>query len=131
MIFADTSFWVALGNSKDDWHDAAKELWAAKPSVVLTSNHVVGETWTILNRRCGHRIAASSAAIRESAHVRVEHVTAELEEQSWRWLLKHDEREYSFVDATSFALMRHKKILNAYAFDGDFTAAGFIEQRPH
>jgi predicted nucleic acid-binding protein len=23
-----------------------------------------------------------------------------------RWLRRHDEREYSFVDATSFALMR-------------------------
>jgi uncharacterized protein len=89
----------------------------------------MGETWTLLNRRCGHRVAASAAAIRHSAVVRVEHVTAELEEEAWQWLDKRDEREYSFVDATSFALMRKRRISQAYAFDGDFSAAGFIAVR--
>jgi predicted nucleic acid-binding protein len=46
-----------------------------------------------------------------------------------RWLRRHDEREYSFVDATSFALMRSLRIREALAFDGDFTAAGFRELR--
>ncbi|BBZ13180.1 PIN domain-containing protein [Mycobacterium branderi] len=130
MTFVDTSFWAALGNATDARHDIAKELWASRPPVVVTSNHVLGETWTLLNRRCGHRAAAAAAAIRYSAIVRVEHITAELEEQAWLWLARHDEREYSFVDATSFALMRKKKVHNAYAFDGDFSAAGFVELRP-
>jgi predicted nucleic acid-binding protein len=34
------------------------------------------------------------------------------------------------VDATSFALMRRHGISEAYAFDGDFSAAGFTELRP-
>lgn len=130
MIFVDTSFWAALGNAADARHDTAKKLWSSKTPVVVTSNHVLGETWTLLNRRCGHRAAAAAAAIRFSAVVRVEHITAELEEQAWEWLARHDEREYSFVDATSFALMRKKKIRDAYAFDGDFSAAGFVELRP-
>ena len=41
-----------------------------------------------------------------------------------------DERRYSFVDATSFALMRRRRITDALAFDGDFSAAGFVELRP-
>lgn len=130
MIFADTSFWAALGNAKDARHEIAKSLWASKPPVVLTSNHVLGETWTLLNRRSGHRAAVAAAAIRFSTVVSVEHITADLEEQAWEWLARHDEREYSFVDATSFALMRRKSLHNAYAFDGDFSAAGFVELRP-
>jgi predicted nucleic acid-binding protein len=44
---------------------------------------------------------------------------------------RHDEREYSFVDATSFApLMRSMRIKRVPAFDGDFAAAGFTELRP-
>lgn len=130
MIFVDTSFWAALGNATDARHDTAKQLWTNKPPVVVTSNHVLGETWTLLNRRCGHRAAVAAAAVRHSTVVRVEHITAELEEQAWEWLGRHDERKYSFVDATSFALMRKKNVRNAYAFDGDFSAAGFIELRP-
>ncbi len=130
MIFVDTSFWAALGNATDARHDTAKKMWTSKPRVVVTSNHVLGETWTLLNRRCGHRAAVAAAAIRYSTVVRVEHITAELEEQAWEWLARHDEREYSFVDATSFALMRKKNVNNAYAFDGDFSAAGFVELRP-
>jgi len=130
MIFVDTSFWAALGNAADARHETAKKLWASKPRVVVTSNHVLGETWTLLNRRCGHRVAVAAAAIRYSTVVRVEHITAEVEEQAWEWLARHDEREYSFVDATSFALMRTKNVHNAYAFDGDFSAAGFVELRP-
>ncbi len=130
MIFVDTSFWAALGNATDARHTAAKKLWASRPPVVVTSNHVLGETWTLLNRRCGHRVALTAAAIRYSSRVRLEHITADLEEQAWEWLSRHDEREYSFVDATSFALMRKKNLHNAYAFDEDFSAAGFVELRP-
>ena len=57
-------------------------------------------------------------------------VSEDLESQALRWLRRHDERPYSFVDATSFALMRSLRIKEALAFDGDFTAAGFVELRP-
>lgn len=130
MIFVDTSFWAALGNATDAHHATAKRLWADKPPVVVTSNHVLGETWTLLTRRCGHRVAVTAAAIRRSSRVRLEHITTELEEEAWEWLARRDEREYSFVDATSFALMRKKNLQNAYAFDEDFSAAGFVELRP-
>lgn len=48
---------------------------------------------------------------------------------AWEWLRRHDEREYSFVDATSFAILRRRRMREEYAFDGDFSAAGFVEVR--
>ena len=58
-----------------------------------------------------------------------EHVDRALEADAESWLRRHDERDYSFVDATSFALMRHLGIEEAFAFDEDFSAAGFVELR--
>jgi len=52
------------------------------------------------------------------------HVGEDIDRRALRWLRQHDEREYSWVDATSFALMRDKRIRSVLAFDGDFTAAG-------
>ena len=53
-----------------------------------------------------------------------------IDQEAWAWLRRHDERYYSYVDATSFAIMRRERITLALAFDGDFAAAGFVEVRP-
>lgn len=68
-------------------------------------------------------------SLERSPRVRVLFVSSELEEDAVRWLRARDEREYSFVDATSFAVMRRSKVREALAFDGDFSAAGFRELR--
>ena len=62
--------------------------------------------------------------------VGVIHVDDAVEVDAWQWLRSRDEREYSFVDATSFAVMRRRRIREALAFDGDYNAAGFVEVRP-
>lgn len=69
-------------------------------------------------------------AIRASPRVEVARIDESDEERAWSWLRQHDERSYSFVDATSYALMRRRRIHEAFAFDGDFLAAGFVEVRP-
>lgn len=132
MIFVDTSFWVALRNRRDDHHAAARALLQANASVPLIStNHVRGETWTFLRRRAGHAAAAQFLDFTEDAvRLQVEHVDEATERDAIGWLRRHDEREYSFVDATSFALMRRLGVGEAFAFDGGFAAAGFVELRP-
>ena len=91
----------------------------------------MGETWTFLRRRAGHHVGLRFLSIVEgSARITLVHVDEELEREAWAWLRRHDERVYSFVDATSFAVMRRLRILEALAFDGDFSAAGFVEVRP-
>ena len=68
--------------------------------------------------------------LRHSPRVSVAHVDSTVDERAWEWLARHHERQYSYVDATSFEIMRRERITEALAFDGDFSAAGFIEVRP-
>ena len=131
MIFVDSSFWVGLAFPRDNRHaevQALHEVYAN--SSLVTSNHIRGETWTVLRRRTRHDVAVRALEILDRApRLRIEFVSRELEDEALRWLRQHDEREYSFVDATSFALMRRLRIREALAFDGDFAAAGFVELR--
>lgn len=128
MIFVDTSFWVATIARSDANHEKAKALATKSSDRLVTSNHVRGETWTFLNRRYGHAAAVAFVdALARTVRLRVEFVSRDLEDEALRWLRQHDEREYSFVDATSFSLMRSLRIGEALAFDGDFAAAGFVE----
>jgi predicted nucleic acid-binding protein len=129
--FVDTSFWVSLRFRRDGRHPAARALWESGTGAMVTSNLVMGETWTFLRRRTGHRQAMRflDAAAR-SPSLTVHRIDEGLEAEAWRWLARHDELPYSFVDATSFALMRRLRLREAFAFDGDFAAAGFVELRP-
>jgi predicted nucleic acid-binding protein len=131
MIFVDTSFWVAARNRRDvHHHEAAALLERHADEAFVTTNHVGGETWTFLRKRLGHGQAVEFLdAVERSPRVRLVRVTEDLENEALRWLRRHDERRYSFVDATSFALMRSLKTRTAFAFDGDFSAAGFQELR--
>jgi predicted nucleic acid-binding protein len=129
VIFADTSFWVALRNRRDPRHEEATTLLRLHGDRgIVTSNHVRGETWTYLRRRAGHGPAVAFLdSLERSPRVRILPVSEKQEGEALRFLRQRDEREYSFVDATSFALMRSLRAREALAFDGDFSAAGFIE----
>lgn len=131
MIFVDTSFWIALRNRRDPRHaEAAALLGSRADGGLATSNQIRGETWTYLRRRAGHDAAVEFLdALERSSRVQLFSVTEKQEQQALKWLRQRDEREYSFVDATSFVLMRELRIREALAFDGDFSAAGFVELR--
>jgi predicted nucleic acid-binding protein len=131
LRFADTSFWVALQFQRDAHHGDAVLLWRDQSQAIATTNHVLGETWTFLNRRVGHAQAWTFAdAAFRSPRLAIHQVDDGLEREAWNWLHRHNERVYSFVDATSFAVMRRLRLAEALAFDGDFAAAGFVELRP-
>jgi uncharacterized protein len=129
--FVDSSFWIGLQIRDDQHHRDARRLWIAEREPLVTTNHVVGESWTFLRRRYGHDVARDFVdTIVRSSRITIERVDEETEREAWTWLRRHDERVYSFVDATSFAMMRKLGLLDALAFDGDFSAAGFVEVRP-
>lgn len=129
MTFVDSSYWIAQQLVRDGRHQAAKALEVAHGSqALITSDAVVAETWTYLRRKAGHgRAFTWLDGLRVAPAITLQRIDEELEEEAWAWLRVHDERPYSFVDATSFALMRRRRITDALAFDGDFAAAGFNE----
>ncbi|MGQ0678094.1 MAG: type II toxin-antitoxin system VapC family toxin [Actinomycetota bacterium] len=134
MIFVDTSFWYALQVAGDANSQVASQLLSrhASQRPLVTSDRVCEETWTLLQRRRGHRAAVAFADALRSPQTRVStrRIDGVMADEAWVWLRRRDDREFSFVDASSFALMRGLGMTDVLAFDGDFTAAGFVELRP-
>ena len=132
MKFADTSWWVAWALPGDARHRESLAMLASlgASEQVLTTNLVTGETWTFLRRRDSHQAAVAflDRVERLAADRRlvVHRVSAEEEAAAWKWLRRRDERRYSFVDATSFQVMRGRRLRDGLACDLDFAAAGFI-----
>ena len=132
MIFVDTSFWMAFRNARDDRHARAVELMGEiGDDDLVTTNAIRGETWTLIRSRVGHDAAVHFLDhLERSPRIALVWVSEALEGEALAWLRRHDERPYSFVDATSFAVMRSLGIQEALTFDGDFAAAGLTMLEP-
>lgn len=130
--FADTGFWYGLHVAADRRHEPAVRLWRRDNDRAITTDLVLGETWTLARvRGVAHRHAmALIDAVHASSRVEIVNVDDGMRRQAWDWLRAHDERVYSFVDATSFVVMTRRRLHEALTFDGDFAAAGFVEVRP-
>jgi predicted nucleic acid-binding protein len=132
MKFVDTSFWFELAAQRGTRNSEARAIFerAVESGRIVTTNHVVGETWTLLRRRASHRASVAFLDLLGALpDAEIVHVHETEEDDAWNWLRRHDERVYSFVDATSFVIMKRRRIREALAYDGDFAAAGFVEVR--
>ena len=128
-VFVDTSAWYALADARDERHAAAvqtlRQLAAAR-RMVCTTNHVAGETYTLLRVRLGFEAAqAALQRMRESRMVERVFVPEEWEVEAERLLAQYADQDFSYVDATSFIAMRRLGLTSAFAFDHHFTVAGF------
>jgi len=127
--FADSSAWIALTNVKDTHHAQAAAAWKrlrAENTRIVTSNYVMLEATFVLTSRGGVRLAAALRdAMRASDRVVIEWVTPERHESAWIEFAKYEDQGISFVDASSFGLMRELTIRSAWSYDADFSRAGF------
>ena len=118
-IFVDSSIWFALATVRDRLNSRAKSILQAE-SEHVTTDHVVVETWLLLNSRF-HRHAAESfweRIRRGPAHV--EHVTPADFEAAWAIGEIFPDQNFSIVDRTSFAVMERLGLTRAASFDDDF-----------
>src|SRR5262245_9451895 len=128
-IFVDTGAWYAVQDADDHWHaDATATLKAlvANGARLITSNHVVGETYSLLLRTQGHAAAFRFVdTLGASGRVTMSHVDEATEREAFALLRRFADQAFSFVDGTSFALMRRRRLAKAFAFDRHFSVAGF------
>lgn len=127
MVFVDTSYLIAAASPTDGDHEMARQLRVqVEGRPLLTTNHVLGEAWILGLRRTTRRLALRLIAdVRLSSRFTITRPDAEIEDRAWTWLFRHDEREYSFVDAVSFEVMRSQRVTDVLSFDTHFEAAGF------
>ena len=128
-VFADTGYWVALINERDNLHSRTRELSArfadatiATTEMVLTEflNHVSGGGSQV-------RRLAGETVLQWRADPNVEVVpqtSVQFEGALERYLTRLDQ-SWSVVDCASFIVMETRQIQEALAFDRHFEQAGF------
>lgn len=130
QIFVDTGAWVALADTSDNLHVAAKDSYAAiliPCRRLVTTNLVVAETYNLLRRRLGHKAAVRFlATLKRSPRLQNIYSNEVLEREAEEILARYGDQDFSFVDAVSLAYMKQQQIAQAFAFDHHFLVAGFM-----
>ncbi|MFH1259467.1 MAG: PIN domain-containing protein [Elusimicrobiota bacterium] len=127
-IFVDTSAFIALFNKKDHYYQKASVYFGdLDPTVIKlhTSNYIIDETITRIRILNGHHLALEFANhFFRSKIFQSHYINQELEKYAFELFKKYSDKELSFTDCTSFALMKQLGIKKAFAFDEDFISVG-------
>jgi uncharacterized protein len=127
-VFVDTSAFVALRNQSEAEHVEARETLAAliaQGVSLYTSNYVFAETYTALMVRVGRAEAIEwGRRFRAGDAIELVRLDEKVEGEAWSILERHGDKHWSYVDATSFALIERDGGGEAFAFDAHFTQRG-------
>jgi predicted nucleic acid-binding protein len=127
--FVDTSFWCALYDSRDKNHGKAKGIWEelrSLPVRFFTSDYIFDETVTLIRKRIGLPQALEfGETLLNSRLVVLLEVDLTIRKQGWQVFHKYWDKEFSFTDCTSFALMQMMNINKALSFDRHFSQMGY------
>jgi predicted nucleic acid-binding protein len=127
-VYVDTSVFYAAADGRSVGHDRARAS-LEQADRLLTSDHVLAESWLLLNGRLSrHAAQAFWAAVRDGA---VETVTVGSADLDRAWRIAHDfpDQGFSLVDMTSFSVMERLGLARVATFDHHFAVYRYGPRR--
>ena len=102
----------------------AKQL-EADEALLVTTDYILDETYTLLRSVLGHRVAVAFGREVQKGGIEVVQVDETLQKEAWEIFEQYRDKDFSFTDCTSFVVMKRGKILIAFTFDRHFQQYGF------
>lgn len=129
-VFADTGYWIALINSKDNLHQKARQLTTQiSPVKIITSEIIFSELINSFSKQGLFLKQATVKLINQSynnPNFEVIPQTPGLFQQALTLYYQRLDQQWSHTDCASFIIMEQYQIGEALAYDKHFEQAGFI-----
>ncbi|MCP4754772.1 MAG: type II toxin-antitoxin system VapC family toxin [Proteobacteria bacterium] len=127
-VFIDTSAFYALMDRSDGQHAPAAHIWTDLLNTAVdlkTSNYIVVETYALMQSRLGLEAAIlwHKDILGVTDILWIDARQHNLAFELWAGLGR---KKLSFVDCTSFAIMRSHHLDNVFGFDKHFSEQGFV-----
>lgn len=118
MIFADSSYFIAITDRKDQWHERAMKLSMKAHSKVVVTDLILSESVTAVGARGGGK---AGLVLYEyiSDNCETVFVTKDTFEEAMHIFLKYD-GTLSVADAATVLVMKSRGIKSILSFDSDF-----------
>ena len=123
-VFVDTSIWYAAADKSDLSNEGAKEI-LSRGERLVTTDHVLLETWTLLRFRLNRRAAERFWLGLREGIAAIETVGPADLDAAWEIGLAFPDQDFSIADRTSFAVMRRLGLDVAASLDDHFAIYRF------
>lgn len=124
-VFVDTSYFIAIANRRDQWHNRAMAAANAGENYI-TSSLVINETISLLQARRAQGAALQFLIqIRANRSVQIVYPDPVLQTLGWDQFQRWGGIGANAVDCVSFAIMERMAIRRVLTFDVHFEVAGF------
>jgi uncharacterized protein len=132
MIFVDTWAWVALALKRDQHHQPVtvqhKAFQRARRAYVTTDfvlSELIAHLYTTLTADQAQRFINNLLRSTDDGTYRLVHVSPQQFRQAWELRQKYqDKPDISFIDFTSFVVMRDLGITDVFTGDAHFGQVG-------
>jgi predicted nucleic acid-binding protein len=129
LLFADTSYWVALVNRHDQWHVVAMAATRALGSAqIVTTEEVLTEFLNALSAGGWLRQAAVEHVrrLRANPNVKIVPQTPDSFAAGFALYERRRDKEYGLTDCISMETRRQLGITEALTHDHHFQQEGFV-----
>ncbi len=118
MIFADSSYFIAIADRKDQWHERAREISENTDAHLVVTDLIISESVTVVGARGGGKAGIALYEYMQD-NCDLVFVNVDLLDRAMDIYLKYD-GVLSVADAVTVLVMKSKKIKNILSFDSDF-----------
>jgi predicted nucleic acid-binding protein len=128
-VFADTGYWIALLNPRDDLHQKAYATSRDySPNQIVTSEMVLTEflnSFSDYGPRLRKAAARAVASLRDASQIVIFPQTSKLFERALKRYQEMADKSWSLTDCASFLVMEDERLKAALTHDRHFAQAGF------
>jgi predicted nucleic acid-binding protein len=120
-VFVDSSVWFAAVFAKDAGHARAIKILEDEAPALLTTDHIIVETWLLLKNRSNQAAAEEYCQRMMGGWCRIEAATYEDLQAAETIRSAFLDQKFSLVDRTSFVVMERLGLARVASFDKDFS----------
>ncbi len=133
-LFVDTSGWCACADENDPAYASAlraRDAWLKDGGQLVTTDYVLAESFTLIRKRLGLEATEDWwRHVDATPRLQWEWIGMERAAKARELFFRYNDKNFSFVDCTSFVVMKELKLKVALTTDSHFAQMGFQVHPP-
>jgi hypothetical protein len=126
VIFADTSYFIALTDYNDSFHNAAVAFSGNNESPLITTDAIILELGAHYSREARRPTLLRIIDLLKNDAVEILPIDSQLMRRGLERFKLRADKDWSLTDCTSFVIMEDRGLHDAASTDVHFEQAGFV-----